>query len=154
MDVKMKKNVKGLVVVMMMMGCFIAGVNHEKTQDSKKVIVASQMASDGEVQVTYSDGSSETFYMDSVAGKKVEIQEVLRETSEKFVLDDSEIGVILTDGSWASIDQEKNVYEFQPIEMGDWSYNFDSLEKLENAMKTYMEGKNENCYKTRHSEYK
>ena len=75
-------------------------------------------------------------------GRRVEVANVISESTDTFLLSNGEIGIELTDGSWASINTLTNQYEFQPVELGDWSYEADSLEEIEDIIKTYIENKN------------
>lgn len=46
----------------------------------------------------------------------------------------------LTDKSFAIIENEE--YHFQPVDMGDWDYEFNNKFELDKAMKTYIENCN------------
>lgn len=72
---------------------------------------------------------------------KITVTNIYYETCEEFVLSDGEIGVILSDGSWISANTKTNEYIFQPYDLGDWSLNFDSLEKLNNCVINYINNK-------------
>lgn len=74
--------------------------------------------------------------------QQVEVANIIRESTDTFLLSNGEIGIELTDGSWASINTLTGHYEFQPVELGDWSYEADSLEEIESIIKTYIENKN------------
>lgn len=74
----------------------------------------------------------------NISNKKVEIKEVLYKSTDTFCIDENEIGIEFTDGSWASVNQEKDEYTFQLMSMGDWSYEFDNLKDFENAIRTYL----------------
>lgn len=138
----MNKTIKNVLTVTLIVGAFVMGrvtADDIEVVDNNKTIVASQMASDGETQVTYSDGTSETFQMDFIAQKNIKIEAILTESTENFHIEKGEYGIELSDGSWASVNLEKNHYEFQPVELGDWSYELENLTQLENVIKTYLE---------------
>lgn len=44
---------------------------------------------------------------------------------------------ILNNDSWIYIDRVNNIYEFCPIELGDWSYNLNTEADLYNIVQTY-----------------
>lgn len=69
----------------------------------------------------------------------VTVDKVLYETTEDFYISEGEIGVTFTDGSWISANPESNQYTFQPIDLGDWSLDFDNLQDLKNCVNTYLE---------------
>lgn len=71
--------------------------------------------------------------------ENIKVENVLYQSTDSFYIEDGEIGIEFTDGSWASVNQDKDIYVFQPISMGDWSYNFDNLEDFEKCVKTYLE---------------
>lgn len=113
---------------------------------NKSEVVASQSSKDGEYQVTLVTGDDFSFKFDAevveanrVEAKKVEVEAILTETTGNFHISEGEIGVTFTDGSWISADTINNIYTFQPIDLGDWSLDFDNLQDLENCVKTYLE---------------
>ena len=63
-----------------------------------------------------------------------------------FYLEKGDILIILSNNSWAICNQEKNIYTFQAMELGDWDYNLNSKEELENIIKTYISIKNTGYY--------
>ena len=52
--------------------------------------------------------------------------------------EDGDMIIDLNDGSWICYNPEKEVYAFQPVNMGDWDYEFESADHLEKAVQTYM----------------
>lgn len=67
-----------------------------------------------------------------------------KETKEKISVvevytceNDGDVITEYSDGSWSCVNSENGVYEFQPIEMGDWSYVVDTKEQLDNLVATY-----------------
>ena len=72
----------------------------------------------------------------------VQVTNVLYESTDTFKIEEGEIGIELSDGSWASVNQLKGYYIFQPVDLGDWCYELESLEEVENIIKTYIEWKN------------
>ena len=73
---------------------------------------------------------------------KVTVTNIIYESTDDFYLSDGEIGVEFSDGSWISFNALTNEYVFQPIELGDWSFDFDNVKDLENCVKTYLNNKN------------
>ena len=63
-----------------------------------------------------------------------------------FYLDDSDMLVMLTDGSYAICNGQKNTYMFQPVNLGDWDYTVENEQQLENIIKTYLSMKNTGLY--------
>lgn len=78
--------------------------------------------------------------------KTVKVKKILYETTDNFHIEEGEIGIEFTDGSWASINQAKGNYVFQPVSMGDWSYNFDNIEDFKNCITTYLNIANDGTY--------
>ena len=70
--------------------------------------------------------------------KQIEVTNIIHESTKDFEIEEGETGIIFSNGSWASINELKGYYVFQPVEMGDWSYNCDSLEELEKIINTYI----------------
>lgn len=112
MDVKMKNLVKGLILA----GVFVAGM-----------FAGSKFIKPVEKEV----GIEYVWY------QKGDIQEL-----DGYYLEDGDTVVELTDGSWALYNPEKNLYIFQPVDLGDWDYEVENAEKLENIIKTYLSMKN------------
>ena len=69
-------------------------------------------------------------------------QEGNNQELEGYYLDDGDIVVEFTDGSWAICNQKENNYIFQPVDLGDWDYTVDNTQQLENIIKTYLSMKN------------
>lgn len=57
-------------------------------------------------------------------------------------LQDNDFYFELSDGSWGIHREEKNLYEFQPVELGDWSYTVKDEKELMNITQTYIDNKN------------
>lgn len=73
---------------------------------------------------------------------KVTVTNILYESTNNFYLSEGEIGVEFSDGSWISANLLTNEYTFQPYELGDWSFDFDNVQDLENCVQTYLYNKN------------
>lgn len=73
---------------------------------------------------------------------KVTVTNILYESTNNFYLSEGEIGVEFSDGSWISANLLTNEYIFQPCELGDWSFDFDNVQDLENCVQTYLYNKN------------
>lgn len=130
-----------LTTGLLLLIAFIAGFAAAKIEQPKEIIT-SQMAADGEVQITYSDGTSETFYMDSIAQDDVRVERVLTESTDTFYLDSGDYGIEFSNGSWGIVNEYTNTYIFQPAELGDWDYQVNTLEQFENIVRTYLYQKN------------
>lgn len=52
----------------------------------------------------------------------------------------------LSDGSYFVINTTKDQYIFQPTDLGDWDYELDNIEQLNNIVKTYISIKNTGGY--------
>lgn len=57
----------------------------------------------------------------------------------KWMQEDGDIVVDLSDGSWLVYNIEKNKFAFQPVHMGDWDMEFETLEDMTNAINTYYD---------------
>lgn len=69
------------------------------------------------------------------------------ETSEQFEIKSYEVGynngevVNYTNGSYTYSDESRGIYEFVPTELGDWSFECESKEKLDEVVADYKEFK-------------
>lgn len=139
---KMIKNI--IIATGLFVGGLIVGLsaNTQPTQATQEVypqVVAHQEAVDGDIQITLEDGTDFSFKYGS---RKVEVDEILTESTDCFYISEGEYGVTFTDGSWISANPSTGHYEFQPVDLGDWSMEFDNLRDLENCVKTYLSTKN------------
>ena len=75
----------------------------------------------------------------NATNKKIEVTDIITESTNDFKIEEGETGLILSNGSWASINELKGYYVFQPVELGDWSYEFDNLKDLKKCINTYIE---------------
>ncbi len=119
----MKKTIKTTVKIMTITMLFVAGIliGANKTTNAK----IQENDSKKKIEIEY------TYYQE---GNKQEI--------DGFYLDDSDLLVMLTDGSYAIFNGVQKIYTFQPVDLGDWDYSLDSEEKLINIIKTYISMKN------------
>ncbi|MCI9070224.1 hypothetical protein [Clostridium sp.] len=119
----MKKQIKTTLKIMAITMLFVAGIliGANKTTNAK----IQENDSKKKVGIEY------TYYQE---GNKQEI--------DGFYLDDSDLLVMLTDGSYAIFNGVQKIYTFQPVDLGDWDYSLDSEEKLINIIKTYISMKN------------
>lgn len=76
--------------------------------------------------------------------EKVEVARIVTESREGIYIEQGEQFIELTDGSF--IIYGNGNYIFQPVEMGDWDYEVDNAQQLENIVKTYMSMKNNGWY--------
>ena len=87
----------------------------------------------------------------NIKEEKITVTEVYKQEKKysmykNFYLEKGDILIILSNNSWAICNQEKNIYTFQAMELGDWDYNLNSKEELENIIKTYISIKNTGYY--------
>ena len=75
----------------------------------------------------------------NVASPTVEAKTNVVKVSKSWYQNDGDLIVDLNDGSWIAYNPSKDLYTFQPVNMGDWDYNFDNKEDLEKAVSTYIE---------------
>lgn len=73
---------------------------------------------------------------------KLTIENVIKESTDNFVVDNGEIGFELSDESWGVINEKEKRYIFQPVEMEDWNYEFDNLKDFKNCLYTYLKNNN------------
>lgn len=59
--------------------------------------------------------------------------------TEDFHKDRGDTVIELTDGSWFLYNTSQGKYIFQPVAMGDWEYQVDSMEELNKIVNNYME---------------
>lgn len=78
--------------------------------------------------------------------KIVEVENVLYESKDDFILDDNEIVIEFSNGSFAIMNDVKKEYTFQPYEVGDWNYSFDNFEDFKNCIETYLNIKREGSF--------
>lgn len=132
----MKKLVKGLVKGLILAGVFAVGVatgTQINNQPVQKVI---------EQKPVYIEKESlENVGVEFVWEQKGDVQEL-----ENYYLEDGDIVVEFTDGSWALCNEKENMYVFQPVDLGDWDYHVDNAQQLENIIKTYLSMKNTGMY--------
>lgn len=107
----MKKN---LINTISMVGCIVTSLGFN-TVDMKS----------NEVQTVKDFGIVETY-----VGKDVE------KDGYTIELDKGEYYFELTDGSWGLY--KDGEYTFQPVMLGDWSYDLDSEEDLQKITQTYI----------------
>lgn len=65
---------------------------------------------------------------------------------DNIYLEEGDVMIELTDGSFAIYNEEKQTYMFQPVELGDWDVPVETAQQLENCLKTYMSIKNTGTY--------
>lgn len=63
-----------------------------------------------------------------------------------YYLEDGDIVVEFTDGSFAISNEKTNFHMFQVVDLGDWDYQVDNSQQLENLIKTYLSMKNTGMY--------
>lgn len=68
----------------------------------------------------------------ATSNKEVKIKSIDNENNGSYT-------VMLSDGSFASIDEQEDKYNFYPVSMGDWNYKANSKEELKSIVKTYIE---------------
>lgn len=78
--------------------------------------------------------------------KEVTVSNVLYESIDDFYLDENEIGIEFSNGSYAIANTTSNTYRLQIIELGDWDIEFDNLQDFENCIKTYISIQNTRLY--------
>lgn len=138
MDVKMKKTViKNLVVgaVCLVVGIGIGKKATVQTVENKKPVVES-------AQMQELKPVEEIKDINEIQTKEVYLTRVLTKennTDEDIVLGEGEIYYEYNDGSWAIADFGKNKFEFQPVEMGDWSIDVDNYEQLKDVVYTFVD---------------
>ena len=134
----MKTTTKILLTISIILGTFITAAT---------LTIDSIDRTETGMMVNFKDGTG--YYIEK-ANKEAEpfgVTNVLYESTEERHLEPGEIWIEFSDGiSWACANLETNEYIFQPMELGDWAYEFDSLEDFENCIKTYISIKNTGMY--------
>lgn len=74
------------------------------------------------------------------------VTNILYESTNDFYLENGDIGIEFSDGSYAIANLETNKYTFQPAALGDWNYSFNNLQDFENCIKTYASIQNAGSY--------
>lgn len=124
----MKNLVKGLILAGVFGLGIMLGVNLNKpVQNVEKVAVVEEK----EVE------TQEKVVVEFVWYQEGNVQEL-----DGYYLQDGDMLVELTDGSWAISNLKENTYVFQPVALGDWDYTVDNTQQLENLIKTYLSMKN------------
>lgn len=119
-----------MMIVGVIMGLLIAGIGKGSTPapaPTSQKIVASQLAYDGELQVTYEDGSSQTIWVD-MPNVYYEEPALYEEGSE--VLENGKTLYHLSNGLEALVYHPEGVYELYLPFMGDHSLEYNSIEAL------------------------
>lgn len=73
---------------------------------------------------------------------KVEIKRIVTEAEDGIYIEEGDKFIELTDGSYMIINEYKQYYSFQPIEMNDWNYEVNNKEQLDDMVKIYINNKN------------
>lgn len=94
----------------------------EKTNTNVKNIQTTPTGS----LITYKDNTG--YYMENQNNKIEVVSDV--EYDGKRVID-------FNNGSWAVINKKENKYTFQPVELGDWDYEFDNLKDFKDCIQMY-----------------
>lgn len=117
---KSLKTIAGLVVGV----CVGIGIGSELVTEP-----VAQVAEENKIEVTM------TWYQEG------NVQEL-----DGYYLEDGDMLVELSNGSWAISNHKNNYYVFQAVELGDWDYQVESPKQLENIIKTYLSMKNNGWY--------
>lgn len=80
--------------------------------------------------IGYVVGLNETQY--------IKVEKTLTESTDDIYIENGDKYIELTNGSWIIINEQNKTYEFQPIELGDWSYEVNSLDELQKIVETYI----------------
>lgn len=80
--------------------------------------------------VGYVVGLNETQY--------IKVEKTLTKSTDDIYIENGDKYIELTNGSWIIINEQNETYEFQPIELGDWSYEVNSLDELQKIVETYI----------------
>ena len=72
----------------------------------------------------------------------VKIDKYIYKSTNDFHIEQGEMGIEFSDGSWAIVNETRKEYIFQPVELGDWSMDFNNIKDFKNCVKTYLEIKN------------
>lgn len=77
-----------------------------------------------------SENNSINNYDSLKRGEKLEIEYTEYRTPKEYIIE-------FNNGSFIYVNEEKNIYSFTPVELGDWDYNVNSLQELEKLVQTY-----------------
>lgn len=77
---------------------------------------------------------------------EVKLNRTITQSEEGIHLEEGDVMIELTDGSFAIYNEEKQTYMFQPVELGDWDVPVETMKQLENCIKTYISIKNTGTY--------
>lgn len=81
-----------------------------------------------------------------INNNKVEIKEVLTESTDEIKLDKGETYKQYTDGSWSIENDKTNTFVFQPVSLGDYDIECKSKEEFNNLVQTYLNMQNEGTF--------
>lgn len=85
-------------------------------------------------------------YIEPKTQTQFKVTNVLYESTNDFYLENGDMGIEFSDGSYAIANLETNEYTFQPAALGDWDYSFNNLQDFENCIKTYASIQNTGSY--------
>lgn len=123
--------VLGLIVV----GLLVAGSKgSEKVAPVTREIVASQLAYDGELQLTYADGESQTLWVDMPS---IYFEGQAAEVASAAVLENGRSWYELKNGLGVLISEAEGIYELYLPFMEDHSLDYNNKQALINGIKTY-----------------
>lgn len=98
--------------------------------------------------INFNDGSG--YYIETANKEEIqttfEVTNVLYESTNDFYLENGDIGIEFSNGSYAIANLITNEYPFQPAALGDWDYSFNNLQDFENCIKTYASIQNTGSY--------
>lgn len=77
----------------------------------------------------------------------VKISKIVKKSNKNWHLEKGAYGIEFSDGSWAICNKKTKHYEFQPVSMGDWSYELKTFKEFEKCVKNYL-AMNKNIKKT------
>lgn len=98
--------------------------------------------------INFNDGSG--YYIETANKEEIqttfEVTNVLYESTNDFYLENGDIGIEFSNGSYAIANLITNEYTFRPAALGDWDYSFNNLQDFENCIKTYASIQNTGSY--------
>lgn len=76
----------------------------------------------------------------------ISIISTFTESRNDFYLDNGDIAIELSDGSYAIYNDSTNLYTFTPAILGDWDYTLNNKTELDNIITTYINIANTGTY--------
>lgn len=146
----MKKVIKKVNVILLMLICLLVGEvvgSSQKPTTAEATITAEEQQDKSthkeDYSIFWSDGNQYIITLDILndihSSEKIYPIYVNYHSQTEFY-------EVLNNGSFAYVNEDEKIYSFTPAELGDWNYNVNNLEDLNNLIDTYVSIHNNGYY--------